>query len=206
MKSKDVDFVFLGEREYIQAGTISNTLRDVIDEWEIGSIKKINANFHKIIKTNGRFELLDDSLMEQVSVKDFPAIFRLETETGVYRIVLKATDGEPGSVLYNESDLIAASHLEEPKKSATIELSSFKQFFYIVIALNKRLLNKILPNEGYGRWIVARYTLDWERLNIVPMSCLKLNLVSSIGGVSSKTLISVDDMPVGFIYFTRERK
>lgn len=202
---KESDFSFLGERTYVHGSTISNDLITIIKQWSLGRLEKISAVFNYPLVTQAQFACFESDSSTQ-SPKDYPAFFKIKTRKGNFSIAVVPDEKPVNSrVAYDEEGLIRSSEIEANTKTASVKVKSSERILNKIISLNKELLSYLLPQSGYGSWIMARYQVNFTLLSEIEDSLLKLKLDASIGGLSTRTSIFMNDDSVGSIYFSREK-
>jgi hypothetical protein len=184
---------FKGSRDYLQGGDIFNALADLT-----GAREGISLQMKKVM----RHPLDSVSVPAGRPGGGFSAWFEYGGAGNRHCIGLleDASSEVPGRMPYDEDAVIAGAHLSE----ARIESPGpgVATFIERVIALNKVLLNARFAPQKLKWWFTR---LELEMLPAAPRS-IALTLAASVGARLTKSIIEVDGVPCGHIYFSRDRK
>jgi len=204
LKSFEKIFSLLGHRRYVQGSTLTYGLLEAIENWKLGKIERLRANFHSLLSEHGRYDLylVDDRPLS--TGKGYNALFQLSCEAGIYIVGLKG-NGNPVSTMqpYDEDSLIEGYHVSETKKSAVLEVHPNSPLLNILIALNKKLVGRLFPTEGYGQWFLSRYDLAWAVAHMRKSEFLEIKIAGNIGLCHTHSTIKVGGVAIGSIYFSR---
>ena len=205
-KSVVTNFAFLGSRQYVTGATITNDLLAIIHKWPVGRIKQISATFSHLVTTQCYYELWDGKAQDKPSVKNYAAVFELTSDQGIYLILLNP-EKEPikSRIAYDEDELTDLGEIDEKNRTASIILKPTDPLINVMVALNKKMLTRLLPQKGYGMWILVKYDLKGDILSIYREGMLKLKFNAAIGGIGTRTAIEFDSKPAGTMYFSREK-
>ncbi|MAZ77369.1 MAG: hypothetical protein CMF39_01655 [Legionellaceae bacterium] len=200
----NAEFVLLDKRDYVHATSMIEQLFKASVFWRLGSIRSYELKIHRPLYSQGKYLLLNESGDE--SKHDVVASFNVTTDKEEYKIVLISTDqGELIRKEYDENGLVAKANYDPASRSIRLPVSGIKQFANIVISLNKALLSNACPGKN-GKWYCRRIKLDWSvvegRLGVAE---LVLQLSKMLGDHDSKSNVMLDEINVGWVYFSRRK-
>ena len=204
LKSYEKRFVYLEQRQYVHGTSMSSGLFETVALWDLGAIEKIQMNIHSSLTEHGRYDLYPINDKPHLSEKGYNALFRLACDTGTYVVGLKGngervSDRRP----YDEDSLVNGYHVVQANKSAVFKLNTKLPLLNVLIALNKKLVNRLFPAEGYGQWFLSRYDLDWaEACRNIPET-LEIKIAGNIGLGHTFSTIIMGETTMGSIYFSR---
>lgn len=205
-KSCEKEFVYLGHRQYVQGASMSWGLIEMVKHWSLGTIEKIQMNFHSPLTEHGIYDLYPIDEKPHLSGKGYNTIFRLSCDTGTYVVGLK---GNGNHVLTaqpcDEDRLVEGYQFFEAAKSAVLKLQPKSSLLNVLIALNKKLVNEFFPAEGYGQWVLSRYELAWNSAHISHSEVLEVKIAGNIGLGHTHSTIKLGGASIGSIYFSRNQ-
>lgn len=207
MKSYDANFVFLEHRSYIHGSSMTHGLFEAVENWSLGTVKRLQLNVRSLLKEQGSYDLFCDANEKHSIEKEYNAMFHLQCGEDVFFVGLKGRE-EPVTVSepYDEEALIADCEILKDFKSATLMLHPDALAINIIIALNNKLVSTLFPSEGYGQWFLARYDLVWEKIRLIESALLEIKVVGNIGASNTNSAIRLGGESVGSIYFSRNIK
>lgn len=184
-----LDLPFRGARDYLQGADIFNALIDLTGAQENMSLR-LHALMHHGIDAVPIPDVTTD-------LKQFAGVFIYGGPEGLQKIGLRDNSKiVTKRVPYDEPRVIADASVHD-HRIVSPGPSEFT-FMERVLALNKALLQDIIPIEGI-RWLATR--LDLTRVPSSPMT-LAVELVERLGTRLTKSSIAVDGEDVGFVYFS----
>jgi hypothetical protein len=195
-----LNFKFKGDRKYIQGPDIYNR---VLEHLYIKNyaVKNIDLSFHKIAghHLQGKLFTANDA---PSNASDAVSIFKfMDNENETYIIYLFETnDAVTEQAEYYEGKIVDPSTINISDKS--ISLSSATSYTNIekIVALNKALLNKLLPDPG--KWYFTKLTINGD-INKEVSAKITLVLTKNIGSKITKTQIFFDEKEKGYVYFSK---
>ena len=134
------------------------------------------------------------------------ASFDVAYEGKTYHVYLEGT-GTPvsSSVPYDEDGLIQHVEVDTQSRCAfSGEVRTDGSLLRIVVSLTKRLHNALLSSEGYTRWYVARFDLDWPLMSRKNPQTVKIDLLRNLQGLQTKSRVAIDGQDAGLMYFSRK--
>ena len=205
--SYDADFSFLGAREYVHGTSMTHSLMEAVDSWEIGPVGRLGATFHTTLHEQGTYDLFRNEGTLNFGSKNYASLFQLECSEQSFVVGLRGR-GEPviERAPYDEEQLICSCKIQENDKSAVLMYGKNSNFINVVVALNKRLLLAALETKGFKQWFLAKYSIDYGHIRPDHPELLTITLMRSIGDTNTRSLIRLGSKVAGHVYFSREVK
>jgi hypothetical protein len=184
---------------------MTHSLLEAANTWALGTVERLAATFHSILRDQGRYDLFRDPKSRHLVEKGYIVLFHLQCGKDNFLVGLKGRGQPvPVSVPYDEEEMIASCEISEANKAASVLINPGNPIVNFIIALNKKLLLSILPTEGYSQWFLARYDLELRKTEFIEPKLLNLEVASIIGVKNAKSLIKLGSEPIGSIYFSRK--
>lgn len=202
--SYEAEFVRLGNRSYVQGGTITFALLTAIESWNLGAVERVQAYFHRINAHHGTFHLFanDSPPIENQCV----AVFRVFVRESKHWVALVPRgDRVTASIPYDEELLISPYTIDGTTKTITSFTDADDLKIDKIIAMNKKLLLSILPTRGYSGWLLSRYDLLFGKSYLRESENLRLTLVGNLGSTNCRSHVVFGKNPIGHIYFSRAK-
>lgn len=199
-------FFFWGKRNYIQGSHIIYGMLEAVDAWNLGRPRRFTASFREMIKEQGDYWLFTDSSTIKSFAEPICFLFNLATPTGAYTVGL-VRNGKPVDkrVEDDEASLIAGCEVDGSGMILMTGGFPAQRLITGIVSLNKRLHQFMLPSEGFGPWILAKLSLQWEKIDPHAADPVRIRLASMIGKALSRSFVDVGGETVGEIYFNRSR-
>lgn len=196
------NFVYWGRREYVHGSHMIYGLMEAADKWDIGSVLRMSAYFREPLRSQGTYYLYRTRRQAQEEHWDFRAAFQITTPSGAFAVGLAPDSLREvvKSTADNENEIVAGHWIDRPKKTAGLTGYPESLFINAVIALNKKLLNELLPE---GSWLMARLDLNLEECRLKIGGEIRVELVSTIGNLSTRSAVFLSGSKVGEIFFNR---
>jgi len=191
----DISFQFKGNRTYVQGPDIFDAVIGHIRE-SFDNVRNISVTFHDIIRSQ-----VDCYVTKYSDSTDSEADcqIRFESNGTEYIVVIKSNDKEiTGSYPYPENNIVELCKIED--KTITLEDSIDFSNLEKIVAMNKALMISLF-SDAVGKWIFSKLTLDTD-FESATYKKYSLTLIKNMGLKLTKTAISLDDKPIGYIYFT----
>ncbi len=187
----NIDFCFKGNRQYVHGTDIYTKLLEL----QNSDIKKIDIAFHGIALHNMTFSpvksIVDDIKVTFRCMKDDKKIILFGVENN------KDVDCR---YEYKEEKIIENSIVISSAESILLERQTEYSFIEHIVAMNKALVES-LYSDADGKWYFTRLQLK-EPINMSNVASLKLILKSNFQLKLTKSAIIVNEIEVGFIYFS----
>ena len=200
MKEKiGLEFCFKGNRTYVQGPDIFDAV-----------LKKMNIRYGKEKITNikySAYEMLhsnaDVYFLEQFNKNDFSKInsiitFKLDAKKTTV-VVVENDDTIECSTEYSE-DIVRCNSVIN-NDTIIFNNSLPDSLTEIIVSMNKYYLQRTVTNKG--KWIVTKFEynnlIDIENIEEKE---LKLELTNNFNNKLTKSVIKVNNLVVGFIYFS----
>ncbi|TLD88203.1 hypothetical protein [Helicobacter sp. MIT 05-5294] len=188
---------FLGNRNYIQGGTIYEAI-----------LPKISQVFSKLVNLDFTYRaIISKDLIfyeKQQNNKEIKVVLTLENENGKYRFYGYHQEDANDIQLripYDEEEILRTARIN----NNGICLKDFKQQISVVryvIAMNKALLSFLFKDDiKDSKWFLSRLTLN-QMIDEGKIKEICLKYCSKFEFQIVKTEIFVNQISVGFIYFS----
>lgn len=200
MKEFLMKFTFKGARNYIQGPDIYTKIVDCLLTEQFQPTN-LDLSFHKIARNNLKANFFQEG--EDVrNISDPACIFKfIDNSGGPLLIYVTETDLPiTESIPFYEEKIIENAELNLHEKFILLATAAPYNNIEKIVALNKALLNQLLPEPG--KWYFTKITADKD-VNIQEPETIQLKLVKNIGSKITKSVILFDSMPQGYIYFSK---
>lgn len=194
------NFLYWGRRKYVHGSHMIYGLMDAADSWNIAPILKMSAYFREPLMSQGVYFLYNTMREAQEDGGDFRSVFQIATKTGKFTVGLAPDHGREvvESLADNESAIIAGHSIDRQNRSAELKSHAGSLFINAVIALNKQLLNELIPAKS---WLMARLDLNLEECASHKGGPIRVELVSIIGNSSTRSTVFLSGNKIGEIFF-----
>ena len=187
----ELDFCFKGSRQYVHGTDIYSKLL----ERQNNEIKKIDIAFHGITLHNMTFSPV------RPTVDDIKVTFRCMNDRE--KIILFGI--ENGTDIdcryeYKEEKIIENSTIISSEESILLKAPTKYSFIEHLVAMNKALVESLYPDVN-GKWYFTRIQLK-ETIDMSNVSSLQLRLKANFQFKLTKSVIIINEVEVGFIYFS----
>jgi hypothetical protein len=193
-----LNFSFKGARNYVQGPDILDAWCDALAENGHRELANLDITFHRMVA-------------HQAVAREVPgledgaeppnAMLRFMENEAQRTWILEETDEaitERGP--YDEETLINASHLEPAQQSIRVKPLQNYSNAEIVVALNKALLLKLLP-EAKGKWLFTRLQLA-RSFRHLTFSNLEVRFLGHSNYRITRSRVFGDGEPLGSIFFS----
>jgi len=187
----DLEFCFKGSRNYVHGTDIYTKILEL----QNSDMKKIDIAFHSITLHNMTFFPL------KPAVDDIKVTFRCIDDG--QKIILFGVENNKNvdcRYEYKEEKIVEKSTVISSEESILLKTSTEYSFIEHIVAMNKALLENLYPDIN-GKWYFTRLQVK-EPVNMPDVSSLKLILKSNFQFKLTKSAIIVNEVEVGFIYFS----
>lgn len=206
MIKKFLEFKYKGERRYVHGTDIINKtiillnhLNYFPDTFEISFKNVINSSLEIDIYSKTEY---NDKIASNSKVE---ALANFKHKKNIYYIVYKRTKNQiTGVYNFDEKFITRKTILKLEKKSAIYSFENKYSVIEIIVAINKHLLNHIFPDKS-GKWYFGKLSLE-KNVITNKFSKIKIMVIKNIGVRYTKSLIEVDGVEVGFIFFSMKLK
>lgn len=186
----DLDFCFKGSRKYVHGTDIFAELTKNNND-----MKNIDLAFHGITVKNMTF------FTEKPENSEIKVTFRCLLNGHKIRLFGIENDSSVNCQYeYMEEKIVENSLVHIPEESIILQTQTEYSFIEHIVAMNKVLVEKLYSNVS-GKWYFTRLQLK-ENIEMTDVSSLQLILKSNFQFKLTKSAIIVNDMEVGFIYFS----
>ena len=191
MKKKfDLEFCFKGNRKYVHGTDIFTKITE-----QYNNAKNIDIAFHGIAINNMTFST------EKPEGKEVKVTFRcLHNEDKIKLFAIENDSNITCRYEYLEEEIVNNSTVAVSEESIELNTPTEYSFIEHIVAMNKALLEK-LYSDANGKWYFTRLQLK-ENISMSDISSLQLVLKSNFQFKLTKSSIIVDNVEVGFIYFS----
>lgn len=191
MKKKfDLEFCFKANRKYVHGTDIFTKITE-----QYNNAKNIDIAFHGIAINNMTFST------EKTEGKEVKVTFRcLHDEDKIKLFAIENDSNITCRYEYLEEEIVNNSTVAVSEESIDLNTPTEYSFIEHIVAMNKALLEK-LYSDANGKWYFTRLQLK-ENISMSDISSLQLVLKSNFQFKLTKSSIIVDNVEVGFIYFS----
>jgi len=198
-------FFFWGQREYVQGSHVADGFLHALDVWQVGKLGKMKIIFHMPIVNQGVMVRYPDKEALVEARESLNAELHGVTENGDIFIGLKC-QGEPveDRLEDNELSLVSSAVLAPDENRVEMPFRGEASLATLLVALNKLLLNEILPGDGYVPWIVGRLVIQ----NVAGSRACKeigVQLLNNVANTMTRSRVFLDGSAGGEIQFIRSR-
>lgn len=198
MKEKiDLDFCFKGSRRYVQGPDIFDKVVSYLSN-EFHEIKDIKYTAYAMLHKNATMYIAN-----KVVKANYPIINSLINFTvnnmKYYAVVCENSKPIECSIEYSEKIVQKNVKIRDNTVSFTNILPD--SYTEIVVSMNKHFLNQTIKEEG--KWIVTKF--DYFSLNEIENiqnKEIRLELLQNLNNKLTKSILFLNDKPVGHLYFS----
>lgn len=190
----NLDFCFKGNRTYVHGTDIYNKMTKFLSDDK--QIQSLDLSFHGIAKTN--IEISKDKPVDESLLK---FAYKYTDDKNNKTILYGIENNDPIECRYEypEDAICNLSKLDLQNEEVVLEDKSSFSFIENTVAINKYLLENLFPDVN-GKWYFTRLQIKQIRKdNSYP---LKLILKANFNFKLTKTEIFIDEVSIGFIYFS----
>jgi len=205
MKTYPSDFVFWGERNYVQGSHIIYGMLDAIKYWRIGTLQHFSASFKGMLQEQGEYLLFRDKEIPISLRSEICFLSEVTTDTGRYSVgLVREQEAVRKRIEDDEESLIAGFKIDADAGIALEERYPADRLITVIIALNKKMHKNLLPVQEFSPWIVARLDLHWQGIRNGTPGTIKICIDKNIAARITKSIILIEDKNVGEIHFNRK--
>lgn len=186
----NVEFCFKGSRTYVHGTDIFTK----VSEHYSKDIQNIDIAFHGITLNNMTF-------MQEKPEKEVKVTFRcLQNENKIKLFGVENDNNVTCRYEYLEEKIVDNSIVNISEESIVLHTPTEYSFIEHIVAMNKALV-ETLYGDVKGKWYFTRLQLK-EFMSMSDISSLQLTLKSNFQFKLTKSAIIINDIEVGFIYFS----
>jgi hypothetical protein len=197
-----VNFVFKGNRNYVQGGDIYLEAIGIARELWGRYPDEVTGTFHKLLKSQGIFRLRSGE--KGASSEDVYARFVFRLGESKHELVLNATN-QPISVIrpYDEEDVLRFSEIST--KSIRMIVRSDYSYLEQIIAMTKKL-HHVVYTDVHDKWLFTKLHVK-DRIDPEDYreSAMEIRAERKVQNILSQCSIFVNDLPVGHIFYSAVR-
>ncbi len=199
MKKYNLEFCFKGSRNYVQGPDIFEAVVEKLKlDFDIHNVTDIKYSAHEMLHTNA--EMI---VSENFNNNDFEKINSVITfkknDTKCYVVIVENGDKIECSTDYSEEIVRTKSIINKNIITFANELED--SITEIVVSMNKYFLQETVTKNG--KWIVTKFEYkELVNLEDIKDKELKLELTNNFNNKLTKSTIFVDDVAVGYLYFS----
>jgi len=194
-KEFNLDFCFKGRRTYVHGTDIFTKISECYGD----EIKNINITFHGITLNNMTF------MEKKPEEKEVKVTFRcLLNEDKIKLFGVENDNKVTCRHEYFEEKIVDNATVNISKENIVLNMPTEYSFIEHIVAMNKALVERLYSNVK-GKWYFTRLQLK-ECISISMISSLQLRLKSNFQFKLTKSAIIVNNLEVGFIYFSLIQK
>lgn len=199
MKKYNLEFCFKGSRTYVQGPDIFDAVIEKLEnDFNLEKINDIKYAAHEMLHANA-----DMIVTEHFDKNDYSKInsvitFKYEDKK-YFIVVFENTIKIECSNEYSEEIVRTKSNIKD--KFITFDNELKDSITEITVSMNKYFLQETETKDG--KWIVTKFEYNkLVNLDEIQNKVLKLELTNNFNNKLTKSTIFVDDVPVGYLYFS----
>ena len=197
MQEFDLEFCFKVNRKYVQGPDIFDTaIKNISKEYD--EIKAIKYTAYAMLYKNATMYITNKVVKSDYSIINSLISF-IQGDMKFYAVISENNKLIECSSIYSEE-------IVENNSKITDNMISFKNilsdsYTEIVVSMNKYFFNQTIKLEG--KWIVTKFDY-FELTDIVNIKNkdIALKLLQNFNNKLTKSLLLLDDKPVGYLYFS----
>lgn len=207
IREKSQDLVFFAGRDFVHSTLISDVVIRLFNKYFDQTIKVLAATFHRPLQSNAEIVIDEYDKREDITMNRFAVTFIIQTAEKNFLATLQPT-GEPIKTVvdYDEDQFTDPAVLMPDNRGVLVHQPSSETIINQIVSLNKLLLSQNFNPDGFSRWYVASYKLNWQHLCSSNNADLMIQLDAVIGKTTTRSIISHDGHSVGNIIFAREKR
>ena len=198
MEKKNLEFCFKGERTYVQGPDIfDSVIQNILTDYDISEVKNIKYAAYALLKSNANLYFTET--LRKSDYKVINSIISFIYKDKKISAVVEANDEKiECSQEYSEEVIRTNSIIEN--KLISFENILDDSLTEIIVSMNKYYLQESVTKDG--KWIVTKFDyskiLDIKKLK---KKVIHLKLLNNFNNKLTKSVIIVDDIEVGYLYF-----
>jgi hypothetical protein len=194
VEKKNLEFCFKGSRTYVHGTDIFNVIMDKYNT-SLHEHTKIDLSFHGISRKN-----ISLSLIKPKFENDIKFAYKYNDKYFNRNVLYGIENNEEIECRYEypEENIYNLSSLDLNKQEIFLNKDTSFTFIENIVAMNKYLLEKLFTNQK-GKWYFTRLQIDKRPLSSYP---IRLKFRANFNFKLTKTEIYIDEVSVGFIYFS----
>jgi len=199
------NFVFWGERSYVQGSHILYGMFDALKHWQIGTLQHFSASFKGMLQEQGKYHLFQDRDIHDSLRNEICFFSEITTDSRRFTVgLIRESEPVRQRIEDDEETLITGFEIGNDGSIRLGPNYPMDRLITVMIALNKKMHKTILPAQGFGPWIVARLDFDWLRIREDTPGNLRIHMDKNIADRITKSIIRIEDDTVGEIHFSRK--
>jgi hypothetical protein len=203
METIPLSFRFKGERNYVHGTDMFTEFTRILSQAnDLSLLTRFRMRIRRLVRNESSFVLgpqAEDAPIPESAAADIRADFPGKTLVGY---LMEGTGPVTGRYPYDEDKVKALCTIAD--KSITIFDDPHYLPIEVMVAMNKILHYHLFPPKK-GRWLFSQ--LDISRLpDRDEATKFSIEVVHNLNNMFTKSKITVDKNPLGFIYFSLESK
>jgi len=199
MEKKNLEFCFKGERNYIQGPDIFDlVIQNIKIDYDISEIKNIKYSAYTLLKSNANLYFTE--ILNKTDYKVVNSIISFIYRDKKISAVVEANDKKVECSEQYSEEVIRTNSIIENKLISFENILDYS-LTEIIVSMNKYYLQETVTKDG--KWIVTKFEykeiLDIKKLK---KKVIHLKLLNNFNNKLTKSIIIVDDVEVGYLYFS----
>lgn len=201
MTCTPIELPFRGQRTYLQGADLYNSVTSILFAGFPHMCEaRLSVNYHALLLRQpdlliGRGEMTAERLSPE-----FRGEFIMGTgEDAVHALLMESDRPVPNRIECHENDLVSSALIDHEGRHAVLESPAFGTAAEVVVALNKKLHQTLLPHIT-AKWIFVRLVLT-RPLPSEPPRHTKVRLLGVMGDRMTRSEVFINHQPVGSVYF-----
>lgn len=193
------NFVFKGNRNYVQGGDIYSEALNIARELWGCYPDEVIGTFHKLLRNQGIFRIHMGE--KESTTENMYARFVFKLDEKKYELVLNdSNQAIEKSRPYDEEDLLRFNEVTE--KSIIMKVRNDYHYIEQIIAMTKRL-HQVVYFDIHDKWLFTRINIK-KLINPDDYlgRSLEIRAERKLQNILSQCSIFLNDSPIGFIFFS----
>lgn len=198
-KKESLEFCFKGSRNYVQGPDIFDLVIEKLKLYfDLDLITNIKYSAHEMLLTNADMIILDS--FDKNNYKKMNSIITFEIGSQKYYVVVIANENKiECSNNYSEEVIRTNSIISDSKINFNNILED--SITELIVSMNKYYLQETVTKNG--KWIVTKFEYsNLKDLKKIKNKNLELELKSNFNNKLTKSVITIDNESIGYIYFS----
>lgn len=199
MKKYDLEFCFKGNRKYVQGPDIfDEVINKIKKDFDTSKIVDIKYSAHDMLTENANLFIVNEFNKNEYETINSIVTFKIEDKK-YHAVIVQNNNKIECSKEYSENIVRIKSIIN----NSTILFENIldDSLTELIVSMNKFFLQKTITEDG--KWIVTKF----EYNNLIDLENIKyknlqLELTNNFNNKLTKSTITVDNKPVGYLYFS----
>lgn len=201
MTCTPIELPFRGHRTYLQGADLYNSVTSILfDGYPQMREARMSVNYHSLLQRQPDL-LIDKGEMKAARQRpEFRGEFILGDGAGaIHAMLMESSRPIPHRIECHENDLVSPAWIDGKERHGVLESPAFGTAADVVVALNKKLHQTLLPHIT-AKWIFVRLTLPRPLPTELPRHTA-VRLQGVMGDRMTRSEVLINHEPAGTVYF-----